>query len=65
MPLAVHNINLDGTATISSFDIEISDYKTYYFVLKDCQSRLLNDYDNPNLSVAVKLHMLNNGREVG
>lgn len=65
MPLSVHNISFDGSTTTSSVQLNIEDYKTYYFVLKDCQSRMINDYNNPDLVLYVKLHMLNNDREVG
>jgi hypothetical protein len=43
----------------------IDDYETVYFILKDCQSRLINDYNNSNLSLNVKIHLLNNDREIG
>jgi len=65
MPLAVHDVTLDGTKTFSTFTIEIEEYTTYYFVLKDCQKRYFNDYNNTNLSLYVNLHMLNNDKEMG
>lgn len=33
--------------------------------MKDCQSRLLSEYNNSNLILKVQLHLLNNEREVG
>jgi hypothetical protein len=65
MPLAVHQLTLDGQTTSSSFSFGVEDYTTYYFVLKDCQSRFINDYKNSKLSINLKLHLLNNDREVG
>ena len=65
MPLAVHQVLLDGRSTSSTFTIQIEDYTTYYFVLKDCQSRFIGEYNNSNLSLNIKLHLLNNDREVG
>ena len=34
-------------------------------MVKDCQSRSLSEYNNTNLSVRMRLHLLNNEREVG
>lgn len=62
MPLAIHEVKLDGSTTTSQFSYGIQDYQTYYFVIKDCQSRLLSEYNNTNLSLNVKLHLLNNNR---
>jgi hypothetical protein len=65
MPLAIHNIKLDGTPSHSRIIFSTDDYEIIYFVFKDCQSRLINDYNNTNLSLHVKLHVLNNDREIG
>ena len=65
MPLAVHQITLDGQITNSVFDFAVEDYKTYYFVMKDCQSRFLSEYNNTNLNLHIKLHLMNNDREIG
>ena len=58
-------MTLDGQARTSTFSFPVEDYKTYYFVMKDCQMRFNNDYNNSNLSLYVKLHLMNNDREVG
>lgn len=65
MPLAVHQLTLDGQKTFSSFSFGVEDYSIYYFVLKDCQSRFISQYSNSNLDLKVSLHLLNNDREVG
>lgn len=65
MPLAVHALPLDGSITTSTFTFEVENYTTYYFVLKDCQSRYLSEYNNSLLSLNLKLHLLNNNQEVG
>lgn len=62
MPLAVHEIKVDGGITTSRIIFSTDDYEIIYFVLKDCQSTLINDYNNTNLTLHVKLHMLNNDR---
>jgi phenylalanine-4-hydroxylase len=62
MPLSVHELKLDGSTTFSRIMFSIDDYQTIYFVLKDCSNRFINDYNNTNLSLNVKLHMLNNDR---
>ena len=56
---------MDGQTTHSSFWFQLEDYTTYYFVLKDCQSRFLSEYNNTNLHLNVNLHLVNNGRETG
>lgn len=65
MPLAVHQLTLDGATTTSTFNFQLQDYTTVYFVLKDCQSRFLSQYNNNNLELHLKLHLLNNGKEIG
>jgi hypothetical protein len=65
MPLAVHELKLDGTTTVSAFSYGIEDYTTYYFLLKDCHNRFKSEYNNSNISLNLKLHLLNNEREVG
>lgn len=65
MPLAFHELKVDNTISESSMAFGLEDYRTFYFLLKDCQKRLLADYDNPNLTLNIKFHILNNGREVG
>jgi hypothetical protein len=65
MPFAVHQLKLDGNTTVSTFQYGIEDYTTYYFVLKDCLNRFKSEYSNPHIHLNVKLHLLNNDREVG
>ena len=62
MPLAVHDVKVDGTITTSRIIFSTDEYEIVYFVLKDCLSELINDYNNTNLSLHVKLHILNNDR---
>lgn len=49
--------------TQSQFTVE--DYELYYFVMKDCQSRYLSEFNNNNLNLEISLHLVNNGKEVG
>jgi hypothetical protein len=63
--VGLHVIKLDGSATFSSFSFEVEDYSTYYLVFKDCQKHFIGEYTNGNLMLRVKLHLVNNGREVG
>lgn len=65
MPLTIHDIKLDGSKTESRIIFSTEDYEIVYFVLKDCQNRLINDYNNTNLVLNVRLHVLNNERELG
>lgn len=65
MPLTIHEMKLDGSKTHSRIMFSIDDYQTIYFVLKDCSNRFINDYNNTNLSLNVRLHILNNEKEIG
>lgn len=53
-----------GEHTLTTYEIEVGEEQTYYVVLKDCGKLLEAEYKT-QLTLYVKLTMMNNGSHVG
>lgn len=60
MPVLMQELKMSGEKTTGMLQFDVKKKEAYYFAIKDCHMKLKEYYDDPTMSIIVRITVISN-----